>query len=129
WLFGIGQDKEERDKKNKKIFHIFLFFLSLPKRFVALPRIMAGWAIMLGIAFIVFIPQLLAYHAINGGWGPSRTVAPKFRWWPPRGANGARRAGAWPGRRRFLLPGTWGWKCSTLPNGPRPSARRACRPT
>jgi hypothetical protein len=55
----------------------------LRARLAGLPRVGRGWALLLGAAVLVFIPQLLAYHAINGGWGPSKTVAQKLTWWSP----------------------------------------------
>lgn len=36
-------------------------------------------------AAAAFAPQLLAYHAINGGWGPSKLVARKMSWSSPHG--------------------------------------------
>jgi hypothetical protein len=40
-------------------------------------------AMMTATAALVFAPQLLAYHAVNGGWGPSRLVARKMRFSSP----------------------------------------------
>jgi hypothetical protein len=40
-------------------------------------------AALLGTAVLVFSPQLLAYHAINGAYAPSRLVARKMAWWSP----------------------------------------------
>lgn len=34
-------------------------------------------------AFAVFVPQMLAYHAINGTFGPSPLVKRKMTWWSP----------------------------------------------
>jgi hypothetical protein len=34
-------------------------------------------------AVAVFVPQLLAYHAINGAFGPSRLVTRKMTYWSP----------------------------------------------
>jgi hypothetical protein len=34
-------------------------------------------------AAAVFVPQLLAYHAVNGAYGPSRLVTQKMRYWSP----------------------------------------------
>ncbi len=56
---------------------------TLPERVGQVPRIALGWGLMLGAAVVVFVPQLIAYHAINGTWGPSKTVASKLTWWSP----------------------------------------------
>jgi hypothetical protein len=40
-------------------------------------------ALLGGCALAVFLPQLLAYHAINGTWGPSRLVVRKMSWSSP----------------------------------------------
>jgi hypothetical protein len=40
-------------------------------------------AALAGAAFAVFIPQMLAYHAINGTFGPSPLVKRKMTWWSP----------------------------------------------
>jgi hypothetical protein len=40
-------------------------------------------AAMGGAAALVFTPQLFAYHAINGGWGPSKLVARKMTFTSP----------------------------------------------
>lgn len=48
-----------------------------PLRFVA-----RGFAVGLG-ALVVFSPQLLAYHAINGSYGPSKLVARKMTFSSP----------------------------------------------
>jgi hypothetical protein len=53
------------------------------ERVAVLPRLALGWGLMLGAAGMVFGLQLLAYHAINGTWGPSKTVASKLTWWSP----------------------------------------------
>jgi 4-hydroxybenzoate polyprenyltransferase len=45
--------------------------------------VVLGWGLLVGAAAVVFVPQLLAYHAINGTWGPSKTVASKLTWWSP----------------------------------------------
>ncbi len=38
----------------------------------------------LGLAALVVVsPQLLAYHAVNGGWGPSPLEARKMSYWSP----------------------------------------------
>jgi hypothetical protein len=36
-----------------------------------------------GAAFVVFVPQMLAYRAINGTLGPSPLVKRKMTWWSP----------------------------------------------
>ena len=40
-------------------------------------------AILLGAAALVMAPQLLAYHALNGHYGPSRLVGRKMTYWSP----------------------------------------------
>jgi hypothetical protein len=40
-------------------------------------------ALVIATAVVVFIPQLLAYHAINGAYGPSRLVTRKMSYWSP----------------------------------------------
>jgi hypothetical protein len=40
-------------------------------------------AVMAGTAAVVMAPQLLAYHALNGHYGPSRLVGRKMTWWSP----------------------------------------------
>ena len=47
-----------------------------------------GAALVRGLAMalaavVVFIPQLLAYRALTGRFGPSRLVARKMSWWSP----------------------------------------------
>lgn len=46
-------------------------------------RSLARGAAMGLAALVVFVPQLLAYHAINGRFGPSRLVARKMSWSSP----------------------------------------------
>jgi hypothetical protein len=40
-------------------------------------------AVMAGAAALVFAPQLLAYRALNGRYGPSRLVGRKMSYWSP----------------------------------------------
>jgi hypothetical protein len=40
-------------------------------------------ATLLGSAALVLAPQLLAYHALNGHYGPSRLVGRKMSYWSP----------------------------------------------
>jgi hypothetical protein len=40
-------------------------------------------ALLLGSAALVMAPQLLAYHALNGHYGPSRLVGRKMSYWSP----------------------------------------------
>jgi hypothetical protein len=47
------------------------------------PRALTALAVMTAVAAAVFGPQLLAYHAVNGGWGPSRLVARKMNFASP----------------------------------------------
>ncbi|HEX8221193.1 MAG TPA: glycosyltransferase family 39 protein [Chloroflexia bacterium] len=53
----------------------------------ALLRPVAGLILMGVTASIVFIPQLVAYRAITGRFGPSRVVAGKFTWTSPNALN------------------------------------------
>ncbi|HEY3119718.1 MAG TPA: hypothetical protein VGL15_03780, partial [Vicinamibacteria bacterium] len=46
-------------------------------------RALGALAAMTAAAGVVFAPQLLAYHAINGGWGPSRLVTRKMNFATP----------------------------------------------
>jgi hypothetical protein len=46
----------------------------------------SGWKrglAMVLAAFVVFLPQMLAYQAINGTFGPSPLVKRKMTWWSP----------------------------------------------
>ena len=66
-------------------------FLALPAALLAVD----GWrrraggrslgllAAMGAAALAVFSPQLFAYHALNGSWGPSHLVRQKMTWWSP----------------------------------------------
>jgi hypothetical protein len=47
----------------------------------------SGMALMAFTATIVFIPQLLAYQAITGRFGPSKVVQGKFNWTAPNFLN------------------------------------------
>jgi hypothetical protein len=38
---------------------------------------------VLGASFLVFLPQRLVYHALNGSFGPSHLVARKLSFWSP----------------------------------------------
>ena len=66
-------------------------FLVLPLLLLALilrrrgglVRVAAAAAAMVLAALVVFIPQLAAYHAINGSYGPSRLVARKMSFGSP----------------------------------------------
>jgi hypothetical protein len=42
-----------------------------------------GFAVMALTAAVVFVPQLIAYRAITGRFGPSRVVTGKFTWTSP----------------------------------------------
>lgn len=66
-------------------------FLSVPLGLLAADAVRAGrWgaaalrgAVTVGTAMAVFVPQLLAYQAINGGFGPSRLVTRKMTYTSP----------------------------------------------
>jgi hypothetical protein len=66
-------------------------FLSVPFGLLAADAVRDGrWgaaarrgAVTVGIAVAVFVPQLLAYHAINGAFGPSRLVTRKMTYTSP----------------------------------------------
>ncbi|MCM2254400.1 MAG: hypothetical protein NDJ94_01895 [Vicinamibacteria bacterium] len=45
--------------------------------------LLARTAVMAGAAFVALIPQLLAYHALNGRFGPTTLVARKMDWSGP----------------------------------------------
>ncbi len=47
------------------------------------PRNLARLTVLLGAAAVAFVPQLFAYRAINGGFGPSSLVARKMSWLSP----------------------------------------------
>jgi hypothetical protein len=47
------------------------------------PGALRALAIMTVTAVVLFTPQLLAYHAVAGGWGPSRLVARKMNFASP----------------------------------------------
>jgi hypothetical protein len=86
WLVGVrGQESRIRDQASENASPNTQCAIrnTQPPRLAALPRVIGGWALLAGAAAVVFIPQLLSYHAINGGWGPSRTVASKLTWWSP----------------------------------------------
>ena len=53
----------------------------------ALLRPIGGLILMGVMAAIVFIPQLVAYRAITGRFGPSRVVFSKFTWTSPNALN------------------------------------------
>ncbi|HYP19629.1 MAG TPA: glycosyltransferase family 39 protein [Chloroflexia bacterium] len=53
----------------------------------ALMRPIGGLILMGVTAAIVFIPQLVAYRAITGRFGPSKVVAGKFTWTAPNALN------------------------------------------
>lgn len=53
----------------------------------ALMRPIGGLILMGTTAAIVFIPQLVAYRAITGRFGPSKVVAGKFTWTAPNALN------------------------------------------
>jgi hypothetical protein len=53
----------------------------------SLLRAAGGLVLMGATAAIVFIPQLIAYRAITGRFGPSRVVASKFTWTSPNALN------------------------------------------
>lgn len=67
------------------------FFLLLPGlwlvgdavRRLAPLQLLARGAVMAGAAFVALVPQLLAYKAINGRFGPSTLVARKMDWSAP----------------------------------------------
>ena len=66
-------------------------FLAVPALLIALEAMrerrgmaaLTRWAAMGLSAVIVFVPQLLAYRAINGGFGPSPLVARKMIYYGP----------------------------------------------
>jgi Gpi18-like mannosyltransferase len=53
----------------------------------ALLRPIGGFILMGVTAAIVFVPQLIAYRAITGRFGPSSVVAGKFTWTSPNALN------------------------------------------
>ncbi len=57
---------------------VFLFIWLRARQWAAVGRLLVGGATFLIGLFIGFAPQLAAYHATNGGWGPSKTVAEKI---------------------------------------------------
>lgn len=50
------------------------------ENFAGLKKWFAGALVMLGGAFVVFIPQLLTYRVLNGNFLPARNVTDKFTW-------------------------------------------------
>jgi len=68
-----------------------VLFLAVPAALVAWEalrrhQVLAGLArlaTMAAAAVVVFVPQLFAYRALNGSWGPSQMVARKMTWWSP----------------------------------------------
>jgi hypothetical protein len=48
--------------------------------FAALRTWILGGSVMLGGAFLVFVPQLIVYRALNGNFLPARNVTDKFTW-------------------------------------------------
>ena len=44
---------------------------------------LARLALLVAAAVLCFAPQLLAYRAVNGSFGPSHLVARKMTWWSP----------------------------------------------
>jgi hypothetical protein len=68
-----------------------VLFLAVPLMLLAVdalrerrlgPAMLRG-ALVIATAVLVFVPQLLAYHAINGAYGPSRLVTRKMTYWSP----------------------------------------------
>jgi hypothetical protein len=49
----------------------------------ALRGLAAGWALLLAVAFLTFIPQLITYRVTNGHFAPSSTVGEKLTWTSP----------------------------------------------
>jgi hypothetical protein len=68
-----------------------LLFLAVPAadlawqalRGSAGPRALARLALLVAAAGLCFAPQLLAYRAVNGSFGPSHLVARKMSYWSP----------------------------------------------
>ena len=66
-------------------------FLAVPLALLAVDAIRSGrWAaaalravVTVAAAVVVFTPQLFAYRAINGAFGPSRLVTRKMTYWSP----------------------------------------------
>jgi hypothetical protein len=48
--------------------------------FAARRNWMLGGSVMLGSAFLVFVPQLRVYRVLNGNFWPARNVTDKFTW-------------------------------------------------
>ena len=42
-----------------------------------------GWALLLAVALVTFIPQLIVYQVLGGHLGPSSTVGEKLNWTAP----------------------------------------------
>jgi hypothetical protein len=68
-----------------------LLFVAIPGLLVAIDGVRARrvWrgllhlVTLLAATALAFTPQLLAYHAINGRFAPSKLVARKMLWWSP----------------------------------------------
>jgi hypothetical protein len=66
-------------------------FITIPAAFLALQTLqrrdwrrgLARAVALAGAAFVAFAPQLAAYHAVNGTFGPSRLVARKMSYTSP----------------------------------------------
>ncbi len=49
----------------------------------SLGRVIGGWVLVIGLASIVFIPQLITYKVLGGRFAPSSTVGDKLDWLAP----------------------------------------------